>query len=59
MARRSGTGVDQAADGSIVQIRCTVDRAHPGMNAPNVISVEAGATGEVTYSLAKKAHLLI
>ncbi|HOT80662.1 MAG TPA: hypothetical protein PKY13_11775 [Microthrixaceae bacterium] len=34
-------------------------RAHPGMNAPNVVSVEAGATGEVTYSLAKKAHLLI
>ncbi|MFN8050955.1 MAG: hypothetical protein U0Q22_05940 [Acidimicrobiales bacterium] len=34
-------------------------RAHPGMNAPNVISVEAGATGDVTYSLAKKAHLLI
>jgi len=34
-------------------------RRHPGMNAPNVVSVEAGATGEVTYSLAKKAHLLI
>ena len=34
-------------------------RAHPGMNAPNVVSVEAGATGEVTYSLAKKARLLI
>lgn len=33
--------------------------AHPGMNAPNVVSVEAGATGEVTYSLAKQAHLII
>lgn len=34
-------------------------RTHPGMNAPNVVSVEAGATGEVTYSLAKPAHLVI
>ena len=37
----------------------TATRRHPGMNAPNVVSVDAGATGEVTYSLAKKAHLLI
>lgn len=32
---------------------------HPGMSAPNVVSVEVGATGEVTYSLSKPARLLI
>jgi uncharacterized cupredoxin-like copper-binding protein len=53
---------DVAVGGAMIDLGSMVGRSsrrHPGMNAPNVISVEAGATGEVTYSLAKKAHLII
>jgi len=50
---------DAPTTGAVPQQLHGRSRAHPGMNAPNVVSVEAGATGEVTYSLAKKAHLLI
>lgn len=34
-------------------------RMHPGMTDPNAVSVEPGETGEIVYSFAKRADLLI
>lgn len=33
--------------------------AHPGMSAANVVSVEPGATGEITFTFAKAGTLLM
>lgn len=33
--------------------------AHPGMGLPNVVSVEAGQTGELTFAFAKTGRLII
>lgn len=52
--------VEPATDGaSSVELVAAHLRAHPGMGLPNVVSVEAGGTGELTFSFAKAGTLLI
>ena len=36
-----------------------VARAHPGMGLPNVISLEAGQSGDITFTFARAGALLI
>lgn len=47
----------QARHGRSAEVLAVV--AHPGMSAANVVSVEPGATGEITFTFAKAGKLLM
>jgi len=55
-------GADGAAEGALgptAELVAAKARRHPGMGLPNVVSVEPGRTGELTFSFAVAGELII
>ena len=60
MAEMEAAGTVPAAGGrSMPVVRRAALRAHPGMGLPNVISLEAGETGDITFRFDEPAEWLI
>ena len=60
MAEMEAEGAVPTAGGRAVPVvRRAALRAHPGMGLPNVISLEAGETGDITFRFDEPAEWLI
>ncbi len=55
----AGGAVPSAGGRSVPVVRRAALRAHPGMGLPNVISLEAGETGDITFRFDEPAEWLI
>lgn len=55
----TAAGASSGAGGPRVELVGVRVRRHPGMGLPNMVSVEAGETGELTFSFATPGDLLI